>query len=784
MSHDAVASQLSIIRRRLTVTGQVQGVGFRPTVYRLAVEQGLGGFVRNSPEGVIIEVQGPEPDVLTFPDRLQRDLPPLARITALDQTPLPPVEGAGGFSILKSTTGQGHHVLISPDTATCEDCLRELFAPEDRRYLYPFINCTNCGPRLTITSSIPYDRPKTSMACFPMCQECQREYEDPLDRRFHAQPNACPVCGPQVWLADVQGQKLAEKDLALVLAAQALAEGRILAVKGLGGFHLVCAADDDSAVAELRRRKHRWEKPLAIMVPDLAAALELASATAAEQELLISVHRPIVLLRARGKAPLSGHLAPDTDRVGLMLPYTPLHHVLLSHYRDCLAPGRTQAVVATSGNLSSEPIALGNREALARLGGIADLFVLHNRDILIRCDDSVVRVHPATDKTEFFRRARGFTPSPVFLARRGPCVLGLGPELKATICLTKDDQAFVSQHLGDLENLETFQFYQESIAHLRSVLQVRPEAAVCDLHPDYMSTAFGKQQSELPLFQLQHHAAHIHAVLAENRHERPVLGLALDGAGLGLDRTIWGGEALLVHPDRPAFRRLGHLAPVLQPGGDPAARQPWRMARSYLWSIGEKEPGLRAWPWLAGHAQADALMPAMLERRINSPLTTSCGRLFDAVAGLLGVKLVMAYEGQAAIALERVQDMGEELAYACPLQRGGETLVLDTLELFRQVHGDWLRGENAARISRRFHLGLVAGLAEMAAALAAEHGVRHVALSGGVMHNQTVSLELPRALRQRGLVPLVHTLLPPGDACISLGQAVWGRLMLGERTYF
>jgi len=768
----------SIIRRRLTVTGQVQGVGFRPTVYRLAVEQGLGGFVRNAPEGVIIEVQGPEPDVLAFLDRLQRDLPPLARITALKQALLPPVVGETGFSILKSTTGQGHHVLISPDVATCEDCLAELFDPKDRRHLYPFINCTNCGPRLTITSSVPYDRPQTSMACFPLCPECLGEYEDPLNRRFHAQPNACPVCGPQVWIADSRGAKLAERGAALVPAARALAEGRILAVKGLGGFHLICAADDDSAVAELRRRKHRWEKPLAVMVSDLAAALELTRITPAEQELLTSVHRPIVLLQARDSAPLSRHLAPDTDRIGLMLPYTPLHHVLLFHYQNLLTPGRSRAVVATSGNLSSEPIALGNREALARLGGIADLFVLHNRDILIRCDDSVARIHPATNKTEFFRRARGFTPSPVFLACPGPCVLGLGPELKATICLTKDDQAFVSQHLGDLENLETFQFYQESIAHLRAILQVRPEVAVCDLHPDYMSTAYGQEQSEGPLFQLQHHAAHIHAVLAENRYEWPVLGLALDGAGLGQDRTVWGGEALFVRPDRPEFQRLGHLAPVLQPGGELAARQPWRMARSYLWSIGQKSPASRPWPWLAEHAQADAQIPVMLERRINSPLTTSCGRLFDAVAGLLDVKLVMAYEGQAAIALERIQDLGEDRAYACPPQSGGETLVLDTLELFRQVHEDWLRGESPARISRRFHLGLVAGLAEMAAALAAKNRVGHVALSGGVMHNQTVSLELPRALTQRGLVPLVHTLLPPGDACISLGQAVWGRLML------
>jgi hydrogenase maturation protein HypF len=776
----SVTIEAALIRCRLTVAGQVQGVGFRPAVYRLAVEGSLTGFVRNAPEGVIIEIQGMEADVRSYPDLLRLNLPPLARMTSLEATWLPPISGEQDFRIRESAQGEGHHVLISPDMATCEDCLRELFDPRDRRHFYPFINCTNCGPRLTITAAIPYDRPQTSMACFAMCPDCVWEYEDPLNRRFHAQPNACPVCGPQVWLTDRLGHRLAERDNALVQAARALADGRILAVKGLGGFHLVCAADSNPTVAELRRRKHRWEKPLAVMVPDLTTALDLTRASPADQDLLASPQRPIVLLPVRADALLSMHLAPDTERIGLMLAYTPLHHVLLAHYRKCIGPDRIPALVATSGNLSSEPIALGNREALTRLESIADLFVLHDRDILVRCDDSVARVHPVTKQTEFFRRARGFTPSPVFLARKGPCVLGLGPELKATICLTKHDQAFVSQHLGDLENLETFQFYRESIAHLQAILQVRPEALACDLHPDYMSTAHGREQPGLPLFQVQHHAAHIHAVLAENLQHEPALGLALDGAGLGDDGTIWGGEALLVNPGRPEYQRLGHLAPVLMPGGELAARQPWRMARSYLWSIGEKAPRSRPWPWLADFTQADTLAPVMLERRINSPVTTSCGRLFDAVAGLLGVKLVMAYEGQAAIALERIQDHGEQHAYACPLRSDGEPLVLDTLELFRQVHQDWLRGVTPALISRRFHLGLVQGLTDLAASLAVQAGLRHVALSGGVLHNLTVSQELPRALAARGLTPLVHALLPPGDACISLGQAICGRMLLEQ----
>lgn len=774
-----MTAQLPILRHQLTVSGQVQGVGFRPTVYRLAVEQGLTGHVLNAPEGVLIEIQGPAAVVQAFPNHLRQHLPPLAQITSLELNDLPLCAGEATFQILKSIGGRGHQVLISPDIATCPDCLRELFDPHDRRYLYPFINCTNCGPRLTITANIPYDRLSTSMACFPMCPECRREYDNPLDRRFHAQPNACPDCGPQVWLADAQGKRLALAEEALEKAAKALADDRILAIKGLGGFHLVCVADSDQAVIKLRRRKHRWEKPLAVMVPDLDAALRLAVISPSEQALLTSPQRPIVLLPVSAQARLSRHLAPDTDRIGLMLAYTPLHHVLLAHYKQCIASNRVPALVATSGNLSSEPIALGNREALQRLRGIADFFVLHNRDILIRCDDSVIRIHPENGKKEYFRRARGYTPAPIFLARSGPCVMGLGPELKATICLTKGNQAIVSQHLGDLENLETYEFYQESIAHLRNILRVRPEAAVCDLHPDYMSTSYGRQQQELPLFQVQHHVAHIHAVLAENRHQDPVIGLALDGAGLGDDRTIWGGEALLVDPGRCAYQRLGHLAAVHQPGGELAARQPWRMARGYLWSIGEKTFTSRPWPWLQEHTQADALVPAMLEKGINSPITTSCGRLFDAVAGLMGIKLVMAYEGQAAVALEHIQAPDPVQAYSCPLLEANDGMtILDTLELFRQVHADWQRKISPARISRAFHLGLVHGLAELAAALAAKFSIKHIALSGGVMHNQTLSLELPRALVARGLVPLVHAQLPPGDACIALGQAVYGRLVL------
>ncbi|PTN37706.1 carbamoyltransferase HypF [Desulfonatronum sp. SC1] len=775
----------SIARHRLVVTGQVQGVGFRPTVYKLALEVGLTGFVRNAPEGVIIEVQGPDGAASFFGDRLRQALPPLARITALESERIASRPDEADFRILQSTAGEGHQVLISPDTATCADCLRELFDPRDRRYRYPFINCTNCGPRLTITRSIPYDRPMTSMACFPQCPDCLREYEDPLDRRFHAQPNCCPVCGPRVWLGLPSGERLAEGGDAMILAAGALAEGNILAVKGLGGFHLICDAGDDATVAELRRRKQRWEKPLAVMAPDLETALRVVEADSMERDHLLSAQRPIVLLsRLNPKVGpvLSKHLAPDTDRLGLMLPYTPLHHILLDAFREAAGSERLPILVATSGNLSNEPIALGNREALERLAPLADLFLLHDRDILIRCDDSVLRLNRKIRRPEMFRRARGYTPSPIFLNRGGPCVLGLGPELKATICLTKGDQAFVSQHVGDLTNLETFSFYQDTIRYMRTILQVQPEMLVADLHPDYMSTGHGKELSEcqrIPLARVQHHVAHILAVLAENRHVEPSLGLALDGAGLGTDRNIWGGEAMLVDPRSGEFSRAGHFVPVAQPGGEAAAREPWRMARSYLWSIGITAPGSRLWPWLEEYPQADAFVEAMLQKGINCPATTSCGRLFDAVAGLFGLKHVMAYEGQAAIILERIQNLDDQAApYVCQVLAERDPVQLDTLLLFRQVHADWEAGASTGAISRRFHLGLIQGLAELAALLAQRSGTRTVGLSGGVMQNATLSTLLPQALSQRGLAPLVHAYLPPNDACISLGQAMYGRIRL------
>ena len=769
----------SLLRHRFIVTGQVQGVGFRPFVYRIAAANAVTGTVNNSSQGVIIEVQGTAEQVETFGFDLTDKLPPLARVVSLHSEPTDPVTGEAGFTILKSTGGAGHSVLISADVATCPDCMADIATPGNRRHRYPFTNCTNCGPRYTITRSIPYDRPMTSMACFPQCPECQAEYDDPMDRRFHAQPNACPACGPQVWLTDPAGTTLARGDEAIRMLAGALARGRIAAVKGLGGFHLVCDAASDEAVAELRRRKHRPHKPLAVMAADLDSVRRLASVLPAEEPWLTGIRRPIVLAAKREPLAVSPLIAPDTNFLGVMLPYTPLHHILLDTFAQ--ASGReVPALVMTSGNLSSEPIALGNREALARLGGLADLFLLHDRDILIRTDDSVVRVNPASGGPVLLRRARGFAPEPVFLAEPGPTVLGTGPELKCTLTLTKGDQAFPSQHIGNMANLETLAFYQEILDHMQDILRVRPELVVRDLHPDYMTSGLADelgQTLDIPVMRLQHHVAHIHAVLAENKFTAPVIGLALDGTGLGEDGTIWGGECLMIDPENLEHQRLAHFAHIRLPGGEAAVRQPWRIAQAALWELGVTEPSAYPWPWLDQFEQESAFLPQMLDRGVNSPRTSSCGRLFDAVAALCGLTAAISYEGQAAILLERAQDMTETGAYPCPL-KSADPVSLNTLELVAAAFDDLGRGVPVGKIARRFHLGLINGLAEMAFAFSSLLDIHHVALSGGVMQNLTLAAELPLTLERAGLIPLVHRHLPPNDACISLGQAVWGQRYL------
>ncbi len=797
-------STTSLLRRcRLLAAGQVQGVGFRPFAYRLALRHGLTGHVGNTSDGVRIEVQGPSDAVDAFCRELPRTLPPLARLTSCVTEDVDPLPGENAFVIVPSSGRSGHHVLVSPDVSVCPDCLADMGKPGDRRYRYPFTNCTNCGPRFTITRAIPYDRAVTSMACFPLCPACREEYENPLNRRFHAQPNACPVCGPRVWLAtksesgvpttlpaEQGGTPARPADMAaLRQAAALLRQGHVLALKGLGGFHLACDAGNPEAVALLRRRKARPHKPLAVMVPDPATARRVVALTPTEEKLLTGPERPIVIC-ARRAGVLPDILSPDTATLGVVLPYTPLHVVLLDLYREELPPDTPAALVMTSGNAGGEPLCLGNREALRRLAHIADAFLLHNRDILVRADDSVVRAAAGTPRGSegnaapsgiFYRRARGYVPGPVFPGGSGACVLGCGPELKATLCLTREDAAFVSQHIGDLRNLETFAFYQEVEAHLEALLEVRPEAVVCDLHPDYLSSQFAVRLAEergAPLWRLQHHFAHAWSVLAENAHHGPALALTLDGTGLGEDGTIWGGELLLVDTRTLEQRRLGRLSPFLLPGGEAAIREPWRIAQGFLTASGATYSA-RPWETEPGTAAVEE----MIRRGVRCPLTSSCGRLFDAVAALLGLCAHVTYEGQAAVRLEAAQRTPAEEVdrpYTAPLREREDLWELDSQALFLAVFEDMRRGTDAGLAAARFHAGLAALLADMAALAAERTGIRRVGLSGGVLQNATLAGLLPRLLHRRGLTPLSHRVLPANDGGVSLGQAVWGQRRLRQ----
>ena len=795
------------------IGGQVQGVGFRPFVYRLARQHELTGHVGNTSEGVCIEVQGDPGRLHAFEHALREELPPLARITSLLRSELTVITEENSFEIAASSGHHGHAVLVSPDVATCEQCLEDMRDPSNRRYRYPFTNCTDCGPRYTITRSIPYDRATTSMSCFPLCPHCAAEYADPGNRRFHAQPNACPECGPHIWLTDASGNCMAEGQTALEELAELLAAGRIAAVKGLGGFHLVCSAvrnEGEQAIELLRIRKERPHKSLAIMVPDLRTAKRVAEVSPLEAAVLLSPEHPIVSLkRIPGRLPDS--LAPDIHDIGLMLPYTPLHHLLLEAFASKVSG--IPALVMTSGNAGGEPIALGNREALHRLHGIADCFLLHNRDILVRADDSVVRIMDSSGPRQntalprtaaeaplhFFRRARGFVPRPHPLPishdHAVPCLLATGAELKNTLCLTRDRLAFVSQHIGDLKNPETYAFFCEMVEHLSGLLEVSPAAVVCDCHPDYLSTTYA-QESGLPLLRLQHHFAHIYGVLAEHEHEEPAIGLALDGTGYGLDGTIWGGELLCVHPaavhsEKDMGTRLGRLSLFPLPGGEAAIREPWRIAVGIFGRSGEVS--------LAEHllAKGEALfasprspsinwhlLPALLElgSRGLSPLTSSCGRLFDAVAALLGLCPSITYEGQAAIRLEAAQAEQAALPVLRPrlfelVQQNG-LVELDVAAAFKRLFLERLKGTPVPVLARWFHVELAEGLAELALAGAHETGIRTVAISGGVLHNRTLAILLPEALQRRGLVPLLHRTLPPGDGSIAYGQAAWGSLVM------
>ncbi len=725
--------------------------------------------MRNDAQGVAIEVQGAPPALDRFLERLSGEAPALARIDAVEANDAPPAS-ARGFVIEPSVAGRAR-TGIAADAAICDDCLAELFDPRDRRYRYPFINCTQCGPRYTITGALPYDRANTSMAAFTLCPPCRAEYENPATRRFHAQPNACPACGPRLALRDADGRALDEGDV-IAAALARIERGEILAVKGLGGYHLACDARNAVAVARLRERKAREEKPFAVMVAGAPSAARFALVDAAERRLLEARERPIVLLRKRPEcdALLPG-VAPGLAWVGAMLPYAPLQYLLFHEAAGrpsglgWLALPQALALVMTSANPGGEPLVTGEAEAFARLGGIADAFVTHDREILVRCDDSVVRSERGAPA--FIRRARGYTPAAIRLASDGPPVLATGAFLKNAVCVTRGDEAFISQHVGDLDNAPTCRALEETAAHLLRVLDVEPTIVAHDLHPDFHSTRFaaGFARSQgIPAVAVQHHHAHVAAVVAEHGVDAPVLGLALDGVGLGTDGGVWGGELLSVYAG--AMARLGHLRELPLPGGDRAAREPWRMAAAALHALGRRDEIARrfAQPGAATLAQ-------MLDRGVSSPPTSSAGRWFDAAAGLLGVRAVSAFEGQAPMLLEGLADRHGAVA---PLAGGwaiGEDGIVDLLPLL----GALAEIDDAGYGAALFHATLVAALAEWVSAAARRSGIATVALGGGCFMNRILADGLRAGLERAGLAVLEARQAPPNDGGLALGQAAVAR---------
>ncbi|MGH9190192.1 MAG: carbamoyltransferase HypF [Acidimicrobiales bacterium] len=747
-------------RRRFRVVGTVQGVGFRPFVYRHAVDLGLAGRVANDSRGVVVEAEG-APDLLDeLESRIRHRPPPLASITGFEVEPMDST-GEAGFSIVESQALGAPAAAVSVDVATCDDCRSELLDPADRRFGYPFVNCTNCGPRYTIIVSIPYDRSATTMAGFAMCDRCRREYTDPGDRRFHAEPNACPACGPKLTLLSPAGAVLAEEGVALDRAAAHLVGGSVLAVKGLGGYHLAADATSSAAVAELRRRKARDDKPFAVMVADLASARSLCRLSAEAEAALVSPRRPIVLAPRLPDAVVDPAVAPGLPELGLMLPYTPLHHLLLA------AVGRP--LVMTSGNLSDEPIAHHDADALARLGPLVDAVLSHDRPIHIRCDDSVVRDRGLGRPVQMVRRSRGFAPEPIpLIGRARRHVLAVGAELKNTVAVAKGTQLTVSHHIGDLEHLPAYRSFLQAVDHLCHLAGVAPELVAHDLHPEYLSTKYATDL-DLPLLGVQHHHAHIASCLVEHGHAGPVLGVAFDGLGMGTDHTIWGGELLVA--DLDGFRRVGHLRPVPLPGGNQAIREPWRMALS--WVRTALGPDAAA---SYGNG-ADKRWAAVLDlvERPDALVTSSAGRLFDAVAALVGVRDRVTYEGQAAIELE-ARAFDEPLegpgGYGVGMSRSDNgTLVVDPAPLIGKVLAEQALGTPVGRISAGFHAGLGLGVAAAAAELAAAEGLETVALSGGVFQNSRLTAIVETARVARGLLVLVHRHVPPNDGGVSVGQA-------------
>lgn len=745
-----------IQRAKAKIRGMVQGIGFRPFVYQLAQKHNLRGFIANTSFGVELEIEGEPAQVGTFFEALRNNRLPLADITQIDQTNLPPAFYPE-FTIRESVARSGKNALIAPDVSVCEDCLREMWNPDDRRYRYPFINCTNCGPRYTIIKDIPYDRATTTMNSFQMCDACLAEYHDPANRRFHAQPNACPVCGPQVQLLDADQAAVPCIDPIQETVVR-LRQGAIVAIKGLGGFHLAVDATNPLAVRRLRQRKNREEKPFALMAADLAGVRRFARISESEARLLESPARPIVLLKKKLPNPIAPEVAPGNHSLGAFLPYTPLHDLILKN--------NFLALVMTSANLSEEPIVIETRDAFQRLAQIADCFLLHNREIYLRSDDSVLR--EMDGQKVLIRRSRGFVPRPVPLPRKYPCILACGAELKNSICLTKSKNAFLSQHIGDLKNLESYCFFEMTIGHLQRILDIQHEVIAHDLHPDYLSTRYASEQS-VPQVGVQHHHAHILSCLTENQQEGPVIGLAFDGTGLGTDGKIWGGEVLRV--DGAKFHRLAHLKYYPMPGGEAAISEPWRMALSYL--LGAFGTAFQEFPLLQNiESRKIDLTLQMIQKKINCPETSSLGRLFDGVAALLNVCTRSTYEGQAAIALEMVAGMTSAAeTYPFSWQTENGVRLIDPAPVISGIVQDLLARQTTATISQKFHATLIRLFTELGLLLGNETGLKRIALSGGVFQNEILTAGLTCHLCAAGFQVYRHTEVPPNDGGIALGQA-------------
>jgi hydrogenase maturation protein HypF len=767
----ATTSNPAVLRLRIRITGIVQGVGFRPFIYNLAQRIGILGFILNSSSGVTIEAEGNEAALDQFLAAIRSEHPPLAHIEELTTAELEPL-GEAGFEIRESLTVEGEFVLVSPDVATCDDCLRDTNDTANRRFGYPFTNCTNCGPRYTIVQDIPYDRPNTTMAGFRMCAECQAEYHDPTNRRFHAQPNACPACGPGIFLSksgslfpDAAAYKFGDVSLqGLRRARQLLRQGAIVAIKGLGGLQLACDAENDDAVRQLRGRKKRSDKPFALMVRNVESAGKICDISAADRELLLSPQRPIVILPRREGTNIAADVAPGNKTVGVMLAYTPLHFLL---FADRLGdPPEFTALVMTSGNISDEPIVTSNHEAWQRLSSVADWFLFHNREIYMRVDDSVARTFQGSSRV--LRRSRGYAPQPIDLGSELTEVLACGAELKNTFCLTKGRYAILSQHIGDLENFETLEFFKETLANLKKVFRVEPQAVAYDLHPNYLSSRFA---SELPLRRIgvQHHHAHIASCMAENHLRGRVIGVPFDGTGYGSDGQIWGGEFLTA--DFTSFERRAHFRYIPLAGGDAAVRQAWRPALSWLQqAYGADIP--QDLPLFQQVRERDTtLVASMLKRGINSVMTSSSGRLFDAVASILGIRQEATFEGQAAIELEMATQSGIDDSYDFDIE-AGDISQIDMRPAIRAIVNDLHNRVSSSVIASRFHNAIATVIADMCSRIRQSEHLNRVCLSGGTFQNMYLLQRTVGNLRKLGFEVFLHSMVPPNDGGIALGQAV------------